>query len=90
LSRLAHRDGQDTLSALFAAVRTELSGIERRCGASPPRHVTNVEISRAHEHIRHAVIAATGHEPKVLLDRLSSLADRLRPPRSHTLIGMVT
>jgi hypothetical protein len=89
LSRLAHRDGDDALAARFAAVRTELSSIERRCGASPQRQVTNVEIDRAQEHIRFVVRAARGREPDALLDRLTSLAERLRPPRARTLIGVV-
>jgi len=73
LSRLAHGDGDDRLSARFAGLRTEFASIERRCGANPPQRVTNVEIDLAQE---------------ALLDRLSILADRLRPPRARTLIGV--
>ncbi len=89
LSRLAHGDGNDGLSALFAAIRTEASHIERRCGANPPRRVGNVEIDLAMEHVHAAVIAAEGYEPKVLLDRIRILADRLRPPRPRTLVGLL-
>jgi hypothetical protein len=88
LSRLAHGHGEDILSARFAAIRTELSSIERRCGANPPRRVTNVEIDLAQEHVRSAVAAARGREPQALLDRLSTLAERLRPPRARTLLGV--
>ncbi len=88
LSRLAHEDGDHALSARFAGLRTEFASIERRCGANPPQRVTNVEIDLAQEHVRAAVTAATGHEPKALLDRLSILGDRLRPPRARTLMGV--
>ena len=88
LSRLAHAHGDDTLAGRFAAVRTELSSIERRCGSSPPQRVTNVEIDLAQQHIRAVVDAAARSEPKALLDRLRSLADRLRPPRALTLVGV--
>ena len=89
LSRVAHGDGEDRLSARFAAIRTELSSIERRCGADPPRRITNVEIDLAQEHIRAALVDAIGHSPQVKLDRISLLAERLRPPRSRTLMGML-
>jgi hypothetical protein len=88
LSRLAHGDGDHRLSARFAGLRTEFASIERRCGANPPQRVTNVEIDLAHEHVIAAVLAATGHEPQILLDRLTILANRLHPPRARTLMGM--
>jgi hypothetical protein len=89
LSRLAHRDGNEGLSALFAAIRTEIAHIERRCGANPPRRIGNVEIDLAQTHVHTAVMAAEGYEPKILLDRLKLLADRLRPPRALTLVGLL-
>jgi hypothetical protein len=88
LSRLAYEDGEDRISALFAALRTELAGLERRCGANPPRRVSNVEIDLVQEHVRIAVMAATGHEPRILLERIRVLAERLRPPRPWTLVGL--
>ncbi len=89
LSRLAHGDGNVILSALFAAIRTEISNLERRFGASPPRRVGNIEIDLAQSHVDAAVLAAAGREPKVLLDRLKLLADRLHPPRARTLVGLL-
>jgi hypothetical protein len=88
LSRLAYSDGEGRVSALFAALRTELATIERRCGANPPRRISNVEIDRVQEHVQAAVAAATGHEPRILLERVRVLAERLRPPRPWTLVGL--
>jgi hypothetical protein len=88
LSRLAYEDGEDRVSALFAALRTELMSLERRCGADPPRRVSNVEIDLVQEHVRAAVRAATGHEPRILLERIRVLSERLRPPRPWTLVGL--
>ena len=88
LSRVAHGDGEDRVSALFAALRTEVAALERRCGANPPRRISNVEIDLVQEHVRTAVSAATGHEPRILLERIRVLAERLRPPRPWTLIGL--
>jgi hypothetical protein len=88
LSRLVYDDGEDVLAARFAAIRTELASIERRCGANPPRRVSNVEVELAHEHIRNAVFAAAGHAAKGLLDRITLLSERLRPPRPRTLVGI--
>ena len=87
LSRLAHGGGDTDLAARFAALRTELASIERRCGACPPRRLTNVELATTQEHVRAAVSAAAGHEPGVLLERLTLLAERLRPPRPSTIVG---
>jgi hypothetical protein len=89
LSRLAYGDGEGRLSALFAALRTEVASIERRCGANPPRRVSNVEIDLLQTHVHQLVTAASGRESKVLLDRLRLLADRLRPPRLPTLVGLL-
>jgi hypothetical protein len=87
LSRLAYGDGEGRVSALFAALRTELASIERRCGANPPRRVSNVEIETLQTHVRDAVIAATGREPHAALERFRALAERLHPPRLATLVG---
>ena len=88
LSRMAYADHEEALSTRFAALRTELARIERRCGAVPPRTVSNVEMDLAQEQIRYVVAAAAGHEPKMLLDRMLLLSERLRPPRTRTILGL--
>jgi hypothetical protein len=88
LSRVAHREGNDNLSARLAAIRTEASSIERRCGANPPRQVSNVEIDLARSHV-HAAIAVAAAGTKSVLDRLAYLADRLGPTRPRTLVGLI-
>src|SRR5436309_187504 len=46
LSRVAYAMHDEELSTRYAALRTELSSLERRFGASPPRPTTAREIAR--------------------------------------------
>jgi hypothetical protein len=89
LSRIAFEEHEDHLAAKFAAVRTMAARIERLCGASPPRPLSNVEIDLTQEYVKSVIAAAHGHEPAASLERLFLLTERLRPPRRHTLVGLL-
>jgi hypothetical protein len=88
LSRMAYAMQDQVLSTRFAALRTELSRLERKFGASPPRPTSNGEIEVVYKRVLDIAAAAVGTEPREEIDQLVRVASRLRAPRPNTLLGM--
>jgi hypothetical protein len=88
LSRHAYALHDEDLSTRFAALRTELSRLERKFGSSPPRPTTAVEIDKVYKRVLDLASAALAHETRADVDHLIRVAGRLRAPQPKTLVGM--
>jgi hypothetical protein len=88
LSRVAYAMNDSELSARYAALRTELAGLERRFGSSPPRPTSPAEIDHVYQNVLKLAAASVGHEDRTEIEQMVRVAGRLRAPRPRTLVGM--